>query len=202
MRQYGNFSFSRVYQASGAVAASQPETAYRIFQRAIFGLDIATGTTNTETISNNSYSSKGTPTTPQAKQEAPTQPEPTCYVLDPVTCSDRAWGEVYYSTGVIHQHILIDQATAHLFPEISSKGKNQTAGKIEEGKDGDDHMGRGRRLNEEGFSASASASASAAAAESSTTSKVPTNSGTSTKLLRNSFVVVGASCCWVMLGVL
>lgn len=147
VRQYGNFSFSRVYQAGAAVAMSQPETAFQIFQRAIFGLDIATGETNIGETPN--YSSKGTPTTPQARQEVPAQPEPTCYVLDPTTCSDRAWGEVYYRSGVIHQYILIDKATAHLFPNIRIEG-NQTTGKIGDG-DGDD-LGRGKRLIPDGSS--------------------------------------------------
>lgn len=142
VRQHGNFSFSRVYQAGSAVAASQPETAFQIFQRAIFGLDIAAGKTNTEEISN--YSSKGTPTTPQAKQEVPEEPEPTCYTLDPTTCSDQAWAEVYDDTGVLHDHILIDKATAHLFPGIGIGG-NQTTGKISGGDGDGDSVGGATR---------------------------------------------------------
>jgi carboxypeptidase C (cathepsin A) len=43
VRQHGNFSFSRVYQAGHLVPAYQPETAFKIFERAIKGLSIATG---------------------------------------------------------------------------------------------------------------------------------------------------------------
>jgi carboxypeptidase C (cathepsin A) len=43
VRQYGNFSFSRVFEAGHEVPAYQPETAYEIFRRAMFNLDIASG---------------------------------------------------------------------------------------------------------------------------------------------------------------
>lgn len=180
VRQHGNFSFSRVYQAGSAVAASQPETAFRIFQRAIFGLDIATGKINVEKTSSN-YSSKGTPTASRAKQDIPAQPAPTCYVLDPITCDNKAWAEVFYSSGVIRQHILIDKATAHLFPEISSEG-NRTTSKI--GKADDDLTGRGKRLNDGGSSAGSSSSESAASA-----SSLP-NSGICIKPLRGGLPLV------------
>ncbi|RMZ85375.1 hypothetical protein DV737_g771, partial [Chaetothyriales sp. CBS 132003] len=42
VRQHGNFSFSRVFQAGHEVPAYQPETAYEIFTRALFNKDIAT----------------------------------------------------------------------------------------------------------------------------------------------------------------
>ncbi|KAH8588366.1 Alpha/Beta hydrolase protein [Bisporella sp. PMI_857] len=44
VRQAGRFSFSRVFKAGHYVHAQQPETVYRIFNRAIFNADIATGT--------------------------------------------------------------------------------------------------------------------------------------------------------------
>ena len=43
VRQYGNFSFSRIYNAGHLVPAYQPECAYRVFERVIKGLSIATG---------------------------------------------------------------------------------------------------------------------------------------------------------------
>ena len=43
VRQYGNFSFSRIYDAGHLVPAYQPECAYRVFERVIKGLSIATG---------------------------------------------------------------------------------------------------------------------------------------------------------------
>lgn len=43
VRQFKNFSFSRVFQAGHSAGAYQPETVLRIFERAIFGKDVATG---------------------------------------------------------------------------------------------------------------------------------------------------------------
>lgn len=179
VRQYGNFSFSRIYQAGSPISASQPETAFRIFQRAISGLDIATGKTNVEQMPlPNPYSSNGSPTTPQEKQPAPPQPAPTCYILDPTTCSDRAYGEVYLNTGVIHEYILIDKATAHLFPDIRSQGNSTTGGLIgQDTGDDDNRVVREQRLMSNNGSRAGSESGSGSGS---------TNSGTSsgTKLLR------------------
>ncbi|KAF4629190.1 hypothetical protein G7Y89_g8959 [Cudoniella acicularis] len=46
VRQHGGLSFSRVFEAARGVPCYQPETAYRIFDRAIFHKDIATGQTS------------------------------------------------------------------------------------------------------------------------------------------------------------
>lgn len=61
-RQYGNFSFTRVYQAGHMVPAYQPEASYEIFMRAIRGRDIATGTVDLRAAaaSGEEYSSHGT----------------------------------------------------------------------------------------------------------------------------------------------
>ncbi len=140
VRQYGNYSFARVYQAGSAIEASQPETAFQIFQRAIFGLDIAKGKVNTEKTPN--YSSKGARAASRANQEAPEIPEPFCYSLEPTTCSDKAWREVYFGTGMLHQYILIDETTANLFPGVNFR-THSTAGKIDDGDDSNSLRGAG-----------------------------------------------------------
>lgn len=43
VRQFGNLSFSRIYQAGHFVPAYQPETAFRVFERIIGGKSVATG---------------------------------------------------------------------------------------------------------------------------------------------------------------
>ena len=43
VKQYGQLSFSRVMDSGHAVSSYAPETVYRIFQRAMFGKDVATG---------------------------------------------------------------------------------------------------------------------------------------------------------------
>ncbi|PUU73991.1 Alpha/Beta hydrolase protein [Tuber borchii] len=58
VRQHGNFSFVRVYQAGHLVPSYQPETAYVIFDRMIRGVSIATGNEITRSGSN-VYSTTG-----------------------------------------------------------------------------------------------------------------------------------------------
>ena len=43
VRQHGKFSFARIFESGHSVSAYQPETVYRIFQRSMFGQDVATG---------------------------------------------------------------------------------------------------------------------------------------------------------------
>jgi len=43
VRQYGNLSFSRIYDAGHLIPAYQPETAFTVFTRVIMGTDISTG---------------------------------------------------------------------------------------------------------------------------------------------------------------
>ena len=43
-REYGNFSFTRVYQAGHEVPYYQPIAALQLFNRTLFGWDIAAGT--------------------------------------------------------------------------------------------------------------------------------------------------------------
>ena len=118
VRQQGNYSFSRVYQAGHEVPSYQPETAYQIFQRAIFGLDIATGTINTQQESN--YTSKGDVNASQTHQEAPKSPKPTCYILDPSTCAGDQLEAVLNNTAIVHDYIVIDENTAGLFPGLGN----------------------------------------------------------------------------------
>lgn len=84
VRQNGNFSFSLVYQAGHKVPAYQPETAYKIFQRSMNNLDLATGKINT---GQGDYTTNGTADVWGFKQIAPSMPEVECYVLDPETCT-------------------------------------------------------------------------------------------------------------------
>lgn len=130
VRQHGNFSFSRVFQAGHEVPAYQPETAYRIFQRAIFGNDIATGTLSAS--NNASYSTVGSSTTFEVKNRDLGSPSPQCYVLAlATTCTDEQMRNVIAGIGLVHDYILIDANQSHLFPGTgpadTGGGKRSTA---------------------------------------------------------------------------
>ena len=114
MRQVGNLSFSRVFQAGHEVPYYQPETAFRIFQRAVSGVDIATGqisTTGSDLSSSNSsagqiYSTTGTSNAFDIKDTAPPQPVPTCYLWDMIeTCLPSEKAAVLAGTAIVKDFI-------------------------------------------------------------------------------------------------
>ncbi|KAL8687080.1 MAG: hypothetical protein Q9218_006646 [Villophora microphyllina] len=106
VRQHGNLSFSRVFQAGHEIPSYQPETAYRIFTRAIFGQDIATGAVNVN--ANQSYSTEGPSDSLGIRQKAPENPYGhQCYVLAlEATCSDEEIEMVGDGTAVVKNYIL------------------------------------------------------------------------------------------------
>ena len=119
VRQYGNFSFSRVFQSGHEVPAYQPETAYQIFSRAIFGNDIATGTVSTN--NNPEYATQGSSTTFQVKNQDLGSPSFQCYILAlETTCTDDQIQSVLNGTGLVHDYILIDKNQTNLFPGIGN----------------------------------------------------------------------------------
>ena len=75
VRQYGNLSFSRVYDAGHLVPAYQPETAFTIFSRIIQGNDISTG----EPVDLSSFRTEGEANATHTNL-APAEASPTCFV--------------------------------------------------------------------------------------------------------------------------
>ncbi|KAI4197600.1 MAG: hypothetical protein LQ350_005834 [Teloschistes chrysophthalmus] len=108
VRQHGNLSFARVFQAGHEVPSYQPETAYRIFTRAIFGMDIATGAINVN--ANQSYSTEGPSDSRATRQQPPENPYGhQCYVLAlGATCSDKEIAMVEGGTAVVKNYILVN----------------------------------------------------------------------------------------------
>ena len=80
VRQYGNLSFSRIYEAGHFVPYYQPETAFTVFTRIIQGTDISTG----DVIDLSSYGSTGPANATYTNTEE-YSPTPTCWV--------RAWNQ-------------------------------------------------------------------------------------------------------------
>ena len=103
VRQYGNFSFSRVYQAGHAVPSYQPETAYKIFMRAMFNKDIATGRIDLS----DDYSTKGASSTWHIMNDVLPPPKPECYILEPSGCSEELYAAVENGTAIIKDLFVI-----------------------------------------------------------------------------------------------
>lgn len=117
VRQHGNLSFSRVYQAGHEIPSYQPETAYKMFQRALFNKDIATGTV--DTAANPDYSTNGTVDTWAIKNEDPEDPVHFCYLWDvEATCTEEQIASIVDGSAVIVSGILRDVNSTALFPEL------------------------------------------------------------------------------------
>ncbi|KAL4909403.1 hypothetical protein BDW74DRAFT_80709 [Aspergillus multicolor] len=111
VRQHGNFSFTRVYQAGHEVPAYQPETAYEIFHRAMFNRDIATG--KISTARNGTYSTTGPSSTWNVTNTVPDSPAPTCYILSLGSyCTDEQIVSVANGTALIKDYIVVDESAA------------------------------------------------------------------------------------------
>ena len=128
LKQYGNLSFSRVYQAGHEIPSYQPETAYRIFMRALFNRDIATGEESTVSGEGETYSSTGPSDTLAITNEPPAQPVQFCYTLDAgSTCTEDELERLSEGSAIVDHFILVDCNSTQLFPEVVG-GSNVTDG--------------------------------------------------------------------------
>ncbi|KAI1084335.1 serine carboxypeptidase [Whalleya microplaca] len=117
VRQHGNLSFSRVYEAGHEIPSYQPETAYRLFTRALFNRDIATGTV--DTAADPEYATTGPADTWAIKNEDPPDILHYCYVLDlSSTCTEDQVQSILNGTAVIVSGIVKDRNSTQLFPEL------------------------------------------------------------------------------------
>jgi carboxypeptidase D len=134
VRQSGNLSFSRVFQAGHSAGGYQPETVGAIFERSIFRRDVATGEVTLS--STDEYSTKGKASVRDVKNELPKPIENICYVLDPgPTCT---WD----------QYLALANGTAKtkdwkvVWPEGSDgeteKNASEDSGSDKDGKDGEE----------------------------------------------------------------
>ncbi|KAG6007202.1 hypothetical protein E4U21_006221 [Claviceps maximensis] len=104
-RQFGNFSFTRVFQAGHEVPSYQPEAAYEIFMRALFNLDIATG----KLPVHDELSTVGPSSTWHIRQAPPKAPEPKCYILKPDTCTPDVWEKVKSAKVNVKDFFVVEQ---------------------------------------------------------------------------------------------
>ncbi|KAF8542295.1 Alpha/Beta hydrolase protein [Trichophaea hybrida] len=112
VRQHGNFSFSRIYNAGHLIPAYQPEAAFRIFERVLKGLSIATG----EGIRNDVFSTTGSANTTKTLI-APQPPEPTCFVRAIDTCDTTTWVTFANKQGVIFNGVVYNSTDDYREPD-------------------------------------------------------------------------------------
>ena len=97
VRQYGNLSFSRIYDSGHLVPAYQPETAFTVFTRIIKGNDISFG----QDVDLATYKSTG-PANSTHTSKAPAQEDPICYIRDAKSkCSPDQINKLKAGQGVV-----------------------------------------------------------------------------------------------------
>ncbi|KAI1504824.1 Alpha/Beta hydrolase protein [Biscogniauxia marginata] len=97
VRQFGNLSFSRIYQAGHFVPAYQPEAAFEVFARIIMGDSVSTG----EDIDLSTYNTTG-PLNATSTLDLPSSPTPTCWLRNmPGSCSEEQKSLVLQGEAII-----------------------------------------------------------------------------------------------------
>ncbi|KAL8710401.1 MAG: hypothetical protein Q9220_005002 [cf. Caloplaca sp. 1 TL-2023] len=107
VRQYGNLSFSRIYNAGHLIPAYQPETAFTVFTRIIMGTDMSLG----EPIDLSTYKSNGTANATYTSK-APESAEPTCWIKNiNGTCTDDQKNMILREEGEIINGVLYEKSS-------------------------------------------------------------------------------------------
>ena len=89
------------------MTAYQPETVFRIFQRAMFGRDVATGAV----AAGGNYGSVGAASTLDHREKAPDSPLPICFIdAAPNTCAPNQIEALAAGTAVIKNFIVVSPA--------------------------------------------------------------------------------------------
>ncbi|GAB7340194.1 hypothetical protein MBLNU457_6666t1 [Dothideomycetes sp. NU457] len=128
VRQCGNLSFSRIYDAGHFVPYYQPETAFTIFTRVILGTDISTGAL----INASNFSTTGPSSSNHTNSALAAQPSPTCWLraLND-TCSQAQISAIAAGQGVVHAGVWYANAADYVLPSSSvvagSPGQPATA---------------------------------------------------------------------------
>ncbi|KAL2256780.1 hypothetical protein VTK26DRAFT_1138 [Humicola hyalothermophila] len=114
VRQHGHFSFSRVLDAGHEAPWYQPETTYRIFHRATFNTDIATGRVPVEpkpaaVPPGVIYSTEGPASVAHIANELPTHPARSeCYLWDVFeTCTPEQALQLRNGTAVVRDYVMV-----------------------------------------------------------------------------------------------
>jgi hypothetical protein len=116
VRQYGNLSFSRIYEAGHSVPAYQPETAFQVFARIMVGTSVSTGAAIDLSVYNTSGPANATQTF-----SLPASPSSTCWIRNiPETCTEDEKNMIIANEGVIINGILYSASSDWSSPTSSS----------------------------------------------------------------------------------
>jgi len=101
VRQYGNLSFSRIFDAGHTVSFYQPETAFTVFSRIIQGDDLSTG----KNIDLSTFRTEGIPDSMVHKNQAPPMLDSMCWIRDQTSCREEQVAAIRRGGGVVEAGI-------------------------------------------------------------------------------------------------
>ena len=115
VRQFGNLSFSRIYDAGHLVPAYQPETMFVVFSRIIMGTDISLG----GAVDLSRFASSGAANATYINK-MPDQLEPKCYIRDlERSCSKEQQDKIRKGEGNVINGVLYAQSNDWAAPASS-----------------------------------------------------------------------------------
>ena len=115
VREYGNLSFSRIYDAGHLVPAYQPETAFTVFSRVIAGTGISLGLP----VDRSTFSTSGDINATQTNS-APPAAAPTCHLRAVnATCNTDQKNMIANRAGVLINGVLYGDSASWQAPEAS-----------------------------------------------------------------------------------
>jgi hypothetical protein len=125
VRQFGNLSFSRIYDSGHLIPAYQPETAFTVFTRIIQGTDIAMGrnvdlaTFATSGLANSTHTNK-----------VPEQEDTICWIRDMASsCSDDQRQKIANGEGKVVEGVYYEKVDSEPSTVLPPSSTASTAGK-------------------------------------------------------------------------
>jgi len=130
VRQAGNLSFSRIYQAGHHVAAYQPETVYRVFTRGVLngGRDVASGSV----VVGEGYTSQGRASAFEVKSVVPQGGEEggegvVCLVTSPLqTCAGNQIEALVAGNATVEGAVVVEPKP--IFKEVGDGSGSESGG--------------------------------------------------------------------------
>ena len=115
VRQYGNLSFARIYDAGHQIPAYQPEAAFTVFTRVMDGTAVSTG----ETVDLSLYGTSG-PANSTHQNKAPSSADPVCWARNiQLTCTQDEMNEILAGNGVVIDGVWYQDASDYSPPSTS-----------------------------------------------------------------------------------
>jgi hypothetical protein len=118
-RQHGALSFSRIFQSGHGSSAYQPETLSRLFERTMFGRDVATG--EVDLSESPDYATTGPASVQDVINEVPEPQSNVCIVQEaPNSCTKEQMAALADGSAIVENFRVVDPKGAPPAPIIST----------------------------------------------------------------------------------